>query len=298
MRVDRLLTLYFFHPAINLLGRNNALQIPILMYHGISDHVDKHLHPYYRTVTTPKRFEQHMRFLNDNGYHVLTLSEAAQRLQDSSVNPANQNYPMVVITFDDGLQDFYSVAFPVLEKFGFKATVFLASGLIGKTFLNGSVCLNEVEIRELSDKGIEFGSHTVNHPQLKVLPKHDVANELASSKHMIEAIIGKPVQLFSYPYCFPEEDKRFTEMLSTLLSEQGYSVEVTTIIGTAKTNDDPLFLKRLPINEDDDTRFFKAKLEGGYNWLHTAQLAYKKLRGQFPDKAANAAMKLSTIKDG
>jgi peptidoglycan/xylan/chitin deacetylase (PgdA/CDA1 family) len=287
MRIDRLLTLAFFYPAIKLLCRNSGQRIPILMYHGISKQLDDHLHPYFRTVTSPERFEQQMRFLSENGYEVLTLSEALRLMQKRPVS-SNSNKetpvsfdkqrPIVVITFDDGLRDFYGAAFPVLEKFGFKATVFLTSGLIDKTFPTGSECLRETEIKELAAKGIEFGSHTESHPQLKKLPEDKILHELSASKITIEAIIRSPVTLFSYPYKFPEEDRCFTKNLAALLVKLGYSSEVTTIIGTVKPSDNPFFLKRLPINDCDDMRFFHAKLAGAYNWLHIGQLAYKRFK--------------------
>jgi peptidoglycan/xylan/chitin deacetylase (PgdA/CDA1 family) len=286
MRIDRFLTLAFFYPAIKLLGRNSGLRIPILMYHGISKQLDSHLHPYFRTVTSPDCFEQQMRFLSENGFQVLTLSEAVHFLQDQSSHHSDKvsvavdkQRPIVVITFDDGLRDFYSDAFPILEKFGFKATVFLTSGLIGKTFPTGSECLRETEIKELASKGIEFGSHTESHPQLTKLPQDKILHELSASKATIEAIIKSPVTLFSYPYKFPEENHYFTNNLTALLVTLGYSTEVTTIIGTVKTSDNPFFLKRLPINDCDDMRFFHAKLVGAYNWLHLGQLAYKKFKG-------------------
>lgn len=293
MRIDRLLTLCFFYPAIKVMGRSSGLQIPILMYHGISDHINDHLHPYYRTVTTIERFEQHMRFLIENRYQVITLSEAARLLQEAPSatsssqrkstpeKSANHHCPMVVITFDDGLRNFYTAAFPVLEKFGFKATVFLTSGLIGKTFPNGSDCLKDAEIKELTGKGIEFGSHTVSHPQLKKLSLDEIGHELSASKTTIEAITGSSVTLFSYPYKFPEENQKFTKKLTVLLASLGYIAEVTTIIGTAKRGDNLFFLKRLPMNNDDDLTLLQAKLEGGYDWLHNCQLVYKKITWLF-----------------
>lgn len=304
MRIDRFFTLYFSRPAMRLFCRSNVMQIPILMYHSISNHLDDHLHPYYRTVTTPERFEQQMFFLSQSGYRVLTLSEAVRLLQEKSSSnisslkkptpPISLNFerPLVVISFDDGLQDFYSTAYPILDRFGFKATVFLTSSLINKNFLTGRECLREIEIRELAAKGIEFGSHTVSHPQLKGLSRNEIVHELANSKKMIEDIIGFPVSLFSYPYRFPEEAQIFTQMFGMLLVNQGYSVGVTTIIGTAKTKDNPLFLKRLPVNDCDDIRFFQAKLEGAYDWLHTVQLIYKKFRAMLRDQKTSTAKKL------
>jgi peptidoglycan/xylan/chitin deacetylase (PgdA/CDA1 family) len=291
MRIDRFLTLHFFSPSIKLVGRSNALQIPILMYHSISNDVDDYLHPYYRTVTSPERFEQQMRFLSHEGYQVLRITEAVSLLQETSELSValDSQSPMVVITFDDGLRDFYTNAFPILDKFGFKASVFLTSGLIDKTFITGRECLKTEEIKELAANGIEFGSHTVNHPQLKALSRNEIVHELAHSKKIIEDIIGYPVSLFSYPYRFPEEDPIFIKMFGKLLGELGYSIGVSTIIGITKKKDNVLFLKRLPVNDCDDTRFFQAKLEGAYSWLHTVQLIYKKFRAMFLDLKTNIA---------
>lgn len=305
MRIDRFFTVHCVSPIRKMLPQSGGLQIPILMYHSISDYPDNHPHPYYQTVTTPERFEQQMHFLSRSGYQVLTLSEAVQlllsetSLSDSSIqknSPSHKSFdfqrPMAVITFDDGLRDFYTNAFPILDKFGFKATVFVVSGLIGKTFLTGYDCLGPREIKELASKGIEFGSHTVNHPQLKELSRDEIIYELAKSKQMIESIIGCSAPLFSYPYRFPEDASVFTKTLSTLLIDQGYSAGVTTIIGLANTKNNPLFLKRLPINNSDDPQFFRAKLEGDYDWLHAVQLAYKKFRLVFPGQKGNVAKQL------
>jgi len=282
MRLDRLLTLHFFYSVIGLSRRSSDLKIPILMYHSIARDVDDNVHPYYRTVTTPETFEMQMEFLSQSGYEVLTLSKAVGLLQ-YEFNCAIRKSPdhlrrQVVITFDDGFQDFYSTAFPILERFGFKATVFLTSGLIGRTFLTGRECLRAVEIRELAEKGTEFGSHTINHPQLKGLPMDEIIHELAGSKASIEDIIGSKVSLFSYPYGFPEEDGEFIRKLGSLLIKESYSAGVTTSIGLSRVGDSALFLKRLPINDCDDRQLFRAKLEGGYDWLYTGQLTYKRLR--------------------
>lgn len=299
MRLDRFLTQYIFVPLKGLSRGTYGLEIPILMYHSIAMDVDDNVHPYYRTVTTPETFEMHMEFLSQSGYEVLTLSEAVlllqgvsdQRIQQTLLASELRKSPdplrrPVVVTFDDGFRDFYTIAFPILEKFGFKATVFLTSGLIDRAFLNGRECLRAGEIRELAEKGIEFGSHTVNHPQLNRLSSLEIAHELAGSKVSIENITGSKVSLFSYPYRFPEEDEEFTRKLSDLLIEQGYSAGVTTVIGLSRSGDTPLFLRRLPINDCDDRQFLRAKLDGGYDWLQKCQLTYKRLRAMYMNSTA------------
>jgi peptidoglycan/xylan/chitin deacetylase (PgdA/CDA1 family) len=281
-------------PLSRMFGLYGDFNIPILMYHSISKTLDSNRHPYFRTVTTPEVFAEQMRFLSSAGFVTLTFSEAAQLLRNtphqrverprlSSRIMSNTQFAVrprrpVVITFDDGFRDFYTTAFPILDRLGFKATVFLTSKLIDGLFLTGQECLKTIEIQELAANGIEFGSHTASHPQLRRLSADEIVHELSSSKMMIENIIASPVFLFSYPYGFPEEDSMFIKMFGELLVDQGYSAGVTTIVGVAIPQDDVRFLKRLPVNDCDDIRLFKEKLDGSYNWLHAIQLMHKKSR--------------------
>jgi peptidoglycan/xylan/chitin deacetylase (PgdA/CDA1 family) len=264
------------------------------MYHSIARDVDDGLNPYYRTVTTPNVFRAHMDFLRHEDYHVVTLSEAVPFLRGIAdagglgpppmPNSGTSQVPprrRVVLTFDDGFRDFYTTAFPILERVGFRATVFLTSGCIDKPFVTGRECLRTQEIDELAREGIEFGSHTVSHRHLQALSTAEIVYELATSKERIESITGAAVSLFSYPYRFPEEDVGFTRKFGALLTEQGYSAGVTTAIGRSRRGDDLRFLRRLPLNDCDDTRLLRAKLEGAYDWLHKGQLFYKRSRAMF-----------------
>jgi hypothetical protein len=86
------------------------------------------------------------------------------------------------------------------------------------------------------------------------------------------------VRFFSYPFAFPEQDKRFTNFLRNSLQECGYSCAVTTNIGTATQGDDLFTLKRIPVNSSDDLELLNSKIIGGYDWMHTAQYTAKKVR--------------------
>jgi peptidoglycan/xylan/chitin deacetylase (PgdA/CDA1 family) len=277
LHIDRTVSVYLCHPFTR--GRNGGrrrLRIPILMYHSIREGQEGR-HPYYETNTSPRVFAQHMKFLHENGYRALSLDKALQTLTkgDSSLKS-------VVITFDDGFADFYSHAFPILSEHGFTATMFVVTGLLKtqRTCFKGKECLTLSEVRELHSQGISIGSHTVTHPDLKLLPQDEVENELSGSKKTLEDALGAPIKSFAYPFAFPEADRRFVSRLADLLNKCGYENGVTTILGTAHPGANRWFLPRLPVNTWDDPAFFQAKLEGAYDWLHRIQLASKILRSR------------------
>jgi len=239
------------------------------MYHSISD-TPEYTYPYYHVNTSPTVFESHMRFLKEAQYSVINL-------QDLGIAFNNDISKSVILTFDDGFHDFYTSAFPIIKKYGFNATVFLPTGFIGKTRLSfkGKKCLTWNEVWQLSREGVIFGSHTVNHPQLNNLKKNEVEYEIKSSKQEIESKTGIKVNCFSYPFAFPQHDKSFMKFYRNVLTNLGYQTAVTTVIGRSSIHDDFLYLKRIPVNNDDDPIFFNSKLEGAYDWLNNPQFLYK-----------------------
>lgn len=278
-RLDRLATIYLFYPLKRLSWLHKQIHIPILMYHSISDEnkLDGYNTAYYQTTTSPNIFNAHMKFLHENNYQVIGLRDLLPLFDLKK--KIGEKY--IIITFDDGLRDFYSDAFPALHKYGFTATVFLPTGFIGDGEIRkfkGQECLKWGEVYEMHKKGITFGSHTVTHPELRYLSKKEIEYELRSSKEIIEDRIGSTVESFSYPFAFPEEDREFTIKLRGILEGCGYKNGVSTRIGTANDVEDKYFLKRIPVNSYDDIPLFKAKLEGGYNWLYKPQYTYKIMR--------------------
>lgn len=273
-RFDRFATLYLIHP-LRLKRAGNEPAIPILMYHSVSDESETCARAYYRTVTAPSVFAMHMQRLFERGYSAIPVSEAAANLQRGGLGKKH-----VVITFDDGFSDFYRHAFPILSRYGFSATVFLPTAFIGTSPIQfkGKNCLTWSEIRELRKHGIDFGSHTVSHPQLSTLDAKTVQKEIVDSKRTIEDNLGEAADGFAYPYAFPEQNKSFVSMLRNALSDAGYRQGVCTQIGVARPLQDRYFLPRLPMNSLDDSDLFEAKLQGGYDWLHWVQFASKWIR--------------------
>ncbi len=274
LRLDRLATLYVARPLQRLTSASQH-SIPILMYHSISDEDESGLHPYYRTATSPAVFEQQMEWLHLEGFRSVGLTEAAHRITQPSI-PEN----WVVITFDDGYRNFYTDAFPVLNRFGFTATMFLPTAYIGETpqIFNKKPCMTWSEVRELQRCGIEFGSHTVTHPQLHEIELGKVREEVEKSKHVIEDKLASKVDSFAYPYAFPDTDAAFRKQLRDILQQAGYANGVCTTIGRPRRGSDSYFLKRLPVNSCDDAQLFQAKLDGSYDWLAKPQYLVKKAK--------------------
>jgi peptidoglycan/xylan/chitin deacetylase (PgdA/CDA1 family) len=293
-RLDRFLTLYLFHPLNRLIERNSSVRISILMYHSISDHDDPGRHPYYQTNTKPEIFARHMQFLADNNYQVISLSDAISLIggvqnpeSQGSSSPATGHRSLVteapryaVLTFDDGYRDFHDVAWPILKKHGFAATMFIPTGFISneRKRLNGRDCLTWDEVLTLAAEGATFGSHTVSHVQLYAIDRKAIDSELRASGRAIEDRLGRAVGYYSYAYAFPEHDEKFVCFYEALLRDAGYLCALTTRIGTIQPGNSPYCLKRIPVNSHDDAKLLQAKLEGGYDWLNRIQVMKKKVK--------------------
>ncbi len=267
-RLDRLTTLYFGLPITKLVGPKRGTRVPILMYHSISENLFGKSHPYSHINTSPGVFRKQMLYLRQAGYRSIDLSELMIGFENG-IDLAKT----VVITFDDGYQDFLTDAMPVLKQCGFTATVFLATGRIQQMSmrLEGVDYLTWSEVRELHEEGIRFGSHTVTHPDFRCLGPEQIEYELGYSKEVIEQNLGVAVNSFACPFAFPEEDANFTRLLLDELENQGFENGVTTILGRASVRYNRFLLPRLPVNSWDDQSFFRAKLAGGYDWLHWPQ---------------------------
>jgi peptidoglycan/xylan/chitin deacetylase (PgdA/CDA1 family) len=267
-RLDRIAALYLSLPLVRFLGPKAGDRIPVLMYHSISNNLFGISHPYYHINTLPAVFSEQMRWLRNAGYHTVGLAEAW-----SGLAAGTDLSKFVVLTFGDGYRDFYTDAMDVLTQCGFSATMFLVTDRIRQTSLRveGADYLTWPEVRLLQRAGIRFGSHTVTHPDLRSSSPEQLEYELGHSKEIIEQNLGVPVDSFSYPFAFPEEDKNFVRFLEDILQNIGFDYGVSTILGRAGRHSNRYFLPRIPVNNGDDNLLLRAKVEGGYDWLHWAQ---------------------------
>lgn len=175
---------------------HTAVSFPILTFHAVDDKPSVISFP-------PSVFERGMALLHDSGYRTLSLVELNDFLRRGVVFPKRS----FVITFDDGYQSVYDHAFPILQRYGFSATVFLTVGRSGQlvdTDRLPPMCsrsmLNWREVKEMHRSGITFGGHTLTHPDLTLLPDEQVEAEVVGGKVAIEDALGTPVETFAYPF--------------------------------------------------------------------------------------------------
>ncbi len=273
MRVDRALTLYGYDFLGKFFPEKGKRRIPILMYHSVTDTLEPHRNAYYKINISPNLFAEQIKFLVHNNYKIISL----QHLEEYRSPSGTTGEKVVVLTFDDGYENWYTHAFPILREYHATATMFVTTDFIGyqNKVVDGNIFLNWSQIREMQAAGITFGSHTASHPQLSEIPYPQVEHELRESKQILEKNLQCPITTFAYPFAFPETKRMFKKRFEESLRQCGYKQAVTTIIGTNSAAEATLLLKRLPINQEDDLNLFQAKLHGFYNWVHFVQLMLK-----------------------
>lgn len=170
--------------------------IPVLTFHKIDDSSSV-------ISYSPELFRKSLEKLARNGYGTVKLTDVAELIRERKPFPEKS----FVVTFDDGYRSVHDQAFPVLNKYALTATVFLTVGGSKKSdpnirlpALGGSEMLSWGEIREMKDAGMDFGAHTISHPDLTAVDRVAVGYEITGSKDIIERNLGVPVLSFAYPY--------------------------------------------------------------------------------------------------
>lgn len=231
------------------------IEIPIIYYHRIAKDInDAGKHGIF---VTEKQFEDHLRYLKKEGFKTFTFEEALQIKK----NCIPGKY--VIITFDDGYEDNYTLAFPILKKYGFTAIIFLVAGLEFNSWDEQSdepklKMLNQQQIREMTEYGIEFGSHTLSHADLSKEPEEKVKVELADSKKIIEAKVGKEITSLAFPY------GNCNETVKTIAKETGYKFVYATDNAPLGLHEDLFQIRRIGIFPNTTVMGLGRKIKGNY----------------------------------
>jgi glycosyltransferase involved in cell wall biosynthesis/peptidoglycan/xylan/chitin deacetylase (PgdA/CDA1 family) len=222
---------------------------------------------------TPAAFERQMDLLAREGYAVVDIATAWERLQ----HDGGGNGPVVALSFDDGYRDFAEHALPVLDRHRFTATVFVCPGLIdGSAPL--SWCrrqpplLSWDEIAALDGERARFEPHSLTHPNLTALDAAGAELEIRASSRLIEARLGRPTRVFCYPGGFAGSREQ------QLARQAGLELAVTCEPGVATPDSNPLALPRTAIQWHDSVRDFRAKLAGEHDEPLPGRALYQRLR--------------------
>jgi len=212
----------------------DAIYVPaILMYHSVDRGGLELKHYGGKLNVYPETFDRQMRFLRDHGYKVIPLEKMIELIKEGKRVPRKT----VSITFDDGLENNFTHAYPVLKKYGFPATIFVPTDFVGKEGY-----LNWDQIRLMSGDNISFGSHTMSQCWLPDLDTGELWRELAGSKRILEEKTGRGVKTLSYHM------GGYNEKIKRVAEKAGYAGAVATNPGRGQPADDPYALKRLRIS--------------------------------------------------
>ena len=214
-----------------------VVRVPVFMYH--------HIRPFRSTDTarervftvTPESFELQLRDLIQQGYHFVTPAELEGALVNGDVLPPKP----VLLTFDDGLREHYTVVFPLLKKYQAKATYFVVTSA---NKLSGY--LKDTMIKELDESGIvTIASHTEQHPYLARMSARSRVKEIAGSKQTLEDLLGHPVEAFAYPY------GSWNQQVAKEVENAGYTLGFGVRLGSRHTPSRRYELRRIRVLQDE-----------------------------------------------
>ena len=221
-------------------------QLPILGYHRVGAFKKDHV-----PTVSGEAFERQLACLTRRGYRVLSLDEVADGLDRGQPLPRRS----VAITFDDGYEETATVAWPLLKRCGFSATVFVTPAEVGQPGF-----LTWAQVVELARDGMTIGNHTMHHSYLPLVPEERLSEELVLSKRLLEDRIGRPVHFISYPV------GGFTPAAQAVIRQAGYRAACTTNRAVSAKGVDRFALRRVKVTERDRHPWlFLAKLSGYYD---------------------------------
>jgi len=219
-------------------SQNN--KIPILMYHSISYEKGNIL------KVSKENFRKQMKYLIDNNYTTLSLDELYSYMKTGKDLPQKP----IVITFDDGYEDNFTNAYPILKEFKLKATVFVITNTIDreKNFLTS----NEIKLMDASNIRIE--SHTTSHEHLDQILYSDTVKTMTTSKLRLEKLLNRKINYIAYPY------GGYNQNTINAAKQSGYKLAFSTEYGIINRSNNIYTLGRIFVNSNLSFEEFKLKL--------------------------------------
>ena len=224
-------------------------EVPILMYHYVSE-LPSDADVYRRDLTiSPEAFEAQLEYLDEAGYHPITLTDLYLYLTEGYPLPEKP----IVLTFDDGYRDAYEVVFPKLMDHGFPGTFFV---LATPAHYESEVYLTWAQMKEMSDAGMAIEAHGRDHVDLRNRSYDFLVYQVLGVKEAIEHHTGRTPRFFCYP-----SGQRDANVIKVLASA-GYHAAVTTEWGQTYTRENLFEMPRFRVHGGESLKSFIAKLEG------------------------------------
>ena len=223
-------------------------QVPILMYHYVSE-LPPNPDRYRLDLTVlPENFQAQLQYLADAGYHTITLTDLYLHLTQGVPLPEKP----IVLTFDDGYRDAYEVVFPLLLDYGFTGTFFV---LATPTHFESPDYMTWAQMKEMSDAGMEIQSHGRDHVDLRGRSYDYLVYQTLGIQEAIQYHTGRLPRFFCYP------SGRYDDNLIAVLKSAGYWGAVTTEWGQTHTREGLFEMPRLRIRGSDTLESFVDRLE-------------------------------------
>ncbi|MDE1919136.1 MAG: polysaccharide deacetylase family protein [Patescibacteria group bacterium] len=169
-----------------------SVYVPILVYHIVRPSYPSDSAAVRRLALTPETFDAELSHLSEAGYRVVSFGDLEAYFASGTPLPAKP----ILLSFDDGWQNQFTYAFPILKKHGFSATFFVFTNAIGR---RGFMTWDE--LKRMREAGMTIGAHSRSHPYLtKIADPAALWDEIAGSKAVLEQRLGVPVTVFAYPF--------------------------------------------------------------------------------------------------
>lgn len=166
-------------------------EVPVLCYHQIREWKGNESRGVKDVVVPPAVFKSQLQLLADSGYQTILPDDLYAYLTEGKPLPDKP----VMLTYDDSDHDQYAIAAPEMKKHGFKGVFFIMTVSLGR-----SIYMNKQQVKELSDDGHVIALHTWDHHDVRKYKNEDWEIQIAKPARELEALTGKPVQYFAYPF--------------------------------------------------------------------------------------------------
>jgi peptidoglycan/xylan/chitin deacetylase (PgdA/CDA1 family) len=226
--------------------RLGSVEVPILMYHYIRNYPNPQQDPLgYNLTVSRDDFTKQMDWLQQQGYNTITFDDLAAYFNGTETLPTKP----IILTFDDGYEDFYRNAVPILLSHHFRAVSYVVSYFLGRRNY-----MTADQVVAIDGLGMEVGAHSRTHPDLTTLQPDALKRQVAGSKSDLEALVHHQVLDFCYPV------GRFNPVVIAAVQAAGFRDATTTEYGRAHAWDDRYVWTRVRVSGGETLQQFASAL--------------------------------------